>query len=105
MQRLIAITLVLGFIVLMSSGCTTASPIFGTLYTSVKAPVAVGDTTAKDVKRGTATATGIMGVVIGDCSLSTAMKSQGITKVNRVETEVMSILAAYTKYTTVVYGE
>jgi hypothetical protein len=42
----------------------------------------------------------------GDCSLAAAMQNGGITKVHHVDTSVSVIVfGAYSRFTTVVYGE
>ena len=42
----------------------------------------------------------------GDCSLSAAMQDGGITKVHHIDTSVTVIVfGAYSRFTTVVYGE
>ncbi|HXX92014.1 MAG TPA: TRL-like family protein [Planctomycetota bacterium] len=104
MMRLLA-TLSLALVVAVSfSGCTSITPMNGSLYTDVQGPVAVGSATGSS-KVGEAKATSIVGVALGDCSISTAMKNGGITKVHHVDTKVRNILGVYAEYTTIVYGE
>ena len=89
------------------SGCVgTATPIAGSLVTaSLKSPVMMGDNTAGHSKIGSATATGIIGFVNGDCSIHAAMEQGGITKVHHVDSEVFNVLGVYATYKTVVYGD
>jgi hypothetical protein len=76
----------------------------GSLYTSLKGPVAVG-TASSSSKTGTAKATAIIGIATGDASIQAAMENGGITKVHHVDSSVKNILGIYAEYTTVVYGE
>ena len=80
------------------------TPMNGSLYTSLKGPVAVGDASGSS-KTGTAKATAIIGFATGDASIQAAMENGGITKVHHVDSKVMNILGIYAEYTTVVYGE
>lgn len=87
------------------TGCIgVMSPLTGGIYSDVRGGMAVGSA-AGSSKVGEATATGIVGVALGDASIETAMKNGGITKVHHVDMKVMSILMVYVKYTTTVYGE
>lgn len=86
------------------SGCTTMSPMNGSIYTDLSGPLSAGPA-ATGNKRGEAKATGIVGVVLGDVSIETAMKNGGITKVHHVDVKVRNILGVYAEYTTIVYGE
>lgn len=87
------------------TGCLGyASPLVGGIYSDVQGGVAVGSA-AGSSKVGEATATGIVGVALGDASIQTAMKNGGITKVHHVDMKAMSVLMVYVKYTTIVYGE
>ena len=105
MQKLIAMSVVLGSLIFLS-GCTmTLTPIYGSLYTNAKGPVAGVDNAAKDAKKGTAVATCIAGVAYGDSSISQAMKVGNINKVHHVDCEVFTVMGVYSKFTTVVYGE
>ena len=93
--------------VALMTGCAAmaVSPVTGFLYTDVKAPVAV---TANPTysKSGTAKCSSILGfVATGDCSIETAMKDGGITKVHHVDHESTNILGIYAEYTVIVYGE
>lgn len=90
-------------IVLLVSGC-------GSLYTNVKTPMPTlnmqvnGENQAK-VGKASACAY-LWVVVVGDCSVATAMKNSGITKIHHVDTEFKGVLMGlYGKFTTVVYGE
>lgn len=104
MSRILAIGAVGLFAAASLSSCTAVTPMNGMLYTDVQGPVATGPA-ATGSKKGEATATAIIGIAVGDVSISTAMKNGGITKVHHVDTRVMNVLGIYAVYTTVVYGE
>ena len=63
------------------------------------------DNSVKPVKKGTATAQGIICFVQGDASLKAAMENGGITKVHHVDYKVNNILGIVGSTTTVVWGE
>ncbi len=97
---------VLGGALLFAGGCAMArSPVSGSIYSDVKANDSVTANTAA-TKVGRSTASSILGwVAIGDCSLDSAKKQGGITKVAHVDYETTSILGIYATTTTVVHGE
>lgn len=104
MTRVLA-TLILGaFAVAGLNGCAMTSPLNGSIYTEVTAPVSMGPA-ATATKTGEAKATSIVGVALGDCSIEQAMKNGGITKVHHVSSKVRNILGVYAEYTTIVHGE
>ena len=107
MRSLFLVATVASLCVLVAPGCSiTATPINGTLcVNNLKSPVMLGDTTVTHSKVGTSEAAAIVGVVMGDCSIKTAMDSAGITKVHHVDSEVFNVLWVYATYKTVVYGE
>ena len=96
--------LLLGTAVLvLMSGC-------GGVYMNLKTPMPTLDMQVNadgQAKVGKASAEMFVWlVVVGDCSLSTAMTNGGITRIHHVDTEVQSVLfGVYGKFTTVVYGE
>jgi hypothetical protein len=101
--RLIFIAVV-GFM-LTSCAAAIKSPVLGTLYTDVKAPV-VATSNANSTKVGTSEATSILGIVAtGDASIDAAAKSAGITKIHHVDEHSKSILGLFAKYKVYVYGE
>ena len=103
-MRALAVVLLCGFALATFSGCCTVTPIGGTLFVDVKGPISIGSAAGAS-KVGEAKAMGILGVVTGDCSIETAMKNGGITKVHHVDSKVKSILGVYAEYITTVYGE
>lgn len=109
MRNLAIVVLVGSLLIFGGVGCTmTWTPIAGNLVTlNLDSPLAVGDTADVSAsKKGTATATGIVGFVMdGDCSLEAAMANGGITKIHHVDSNVTNILGVYATYTTIVWGE
>lgn len=103
MKKLLFVSVIAMFLL---SGCAMVqSPVFATLYTDVKAPLAVtGNSGASKV--GTAEANSILGIVAtGDASIDAAAKSAGITKIHHVDYEAKNILGFYATFTVYVYGE
>lgn len=102
MRKFFALILIAGF---MSSCAFVSAPVMGTLYTDVKAPLAV-TSNAGSTKVGTAKMQSILGIVAtGDASIEAAAKSAGITKIHHVDYEANSILGIVASFTVVVYGE
>jgi hypothetical protein len=89
------------------SGCamTVGAPATGFLMTNATGP-GMAATSHKIVKEGRSTCKSILGVVAsGDCSISTAAKNGGITKVATVDYEVSNILGIIASTTIIVKGE
>ena len=103
-MRALAIVLLCGSALATFSGCCAVTPMNGSLFVDLKGPVAVGSAGGSS-KVGEARAMGILGVVTGDCSIETAMKNGGITKVHHVDSKTKNILGIYAEYITTVYGE
>ncbi|HKJ42899.1 MAG TPA: TRL-like family protein [Sunxiuqinia sp.] len=106
MKKAIKGALILFSIALFFTSCAAVkSPLLGSLYTDVKAPVAV-TSNSNSSKVGSAEATSILGLVAtGDASIEAAAKSAGITKIHHVDEYSTSILGVYATYTVYVYGE
>ncbi len=76
----------------------------GSLYTELKLPITATSTQGK--REGTAECKSIMALVaIGDCSIETAKKNGGISKVSAVDWEAKSILGIVGEYKIHVFGE
>ncbi len=88
------------------TGCAfSASPVLGSIYTDVKAPVVATANPAGN-KVGTGEATSILGIVAtGDASINSAAKKAGITRISHVDYQATNILGIFAKYTVYVYGE
>lgn len=89
------------------SGCamTVGSPATGFILNSAKGPGHAA-TPHKIMKEGRSTCQSILGLVAsGDCTISTAAKNGGITKVATVDFDVSNILGIFAKTTIIVTGE
>lgn len=90
---------------LMSSCAMVKSPLPATLYTQVKAPLAVTSNSGSS-KVGKAEALSYLGIVsMGDASIEAAAKSAGISKIHHVDEESFGVLGLFARYTVYVYGE
>lgn len=93
----------LSMIIAMLIGC-------GAVYTNLKTPmprlsVSLDDTPGEKVGKASCSAF-LWVVLVGDCSVTTAMKNGGIDKVSHVDTDLLEVLMGlYGNYTTVVYGD
>jgi len=102
-MRKVTFFMIVAVCIVLISGC-------GALYTNVKTPMPTLEMQVNEdnqAKVGTASATAYLWVVVvGDCSVASAMKDGGITKIHHVDTEINTILGGlYGKFSTVVYGE
>jgi hypothetical protein len=102
-MRKMTFVMILAACIFLVSGC-------GALYTNVKTPMPTLEMQVNadgQAKVGKACATAYLWVVVvGDCSVASAMKDGGITKIHHVDTEINTILGGlYGKFSTVVYGE
>ncbi len=91
---------------LLLPGCALVkSPLSATMYTDVKAPVAVtGNSGASKV--GTSKAQSYLGIVaVGDASIDAAAKQGGITKIHHVDEHATNVLGVFARYEVIVYGE
>jgi hypothetical protein len=107
MKKFLALTVVIGFVSMMS-GCATTyggSTYGGIVSSNVKGPVAVGDQTVGWTKTGTSQSTAIVVFASGDASITAAMNAGGIKKIHHVDNETFSVLGFYATYKTIVYGE
>jgi len=87
------------------TGCATIMPM-GSAYTGTKLPFMTTSNSGVSTKTGEAQCISVMGLVaVGDCSIETAKKNGGITKVNHVDWNVKNILGVYGSYTVIVSGE
>jgi len=97
-------TMVVGIVVmvLLISSCG--------LYSNVKTPMPAFNLQAnaeQQNKVGKATAEMYLWfIVLGDCSVATAMKNGDVAKIHHIDTELTSVIfGLYGSFTTVVYGE
>jgi len=86
-------------------GCATMIPI-GTLYTDQKLPIMVTSNGGTSPKTGVSECTSMFALIaLGDCSIATAKKNGGITKVYSVDGEAKNFLGIYGTYKLIVTGE
>ncbi len=106
MAKGVSLLLLSVFCAALLAGCTTMSngPVSALIVTDQRGPVAMG-AAAGQSKVGRSEAWGILIFATGDASISAAMKAGGITRVHHVDSESLTILGIYAKYTTIVYGE
>ncbi|MBR2145288.1 MAG: TRL-like family protein [Akkermansia sp.] len=98
-SKLVLTLLATAAVVLSSCG----APRVGSLFTDVKAPVAVGSGGGSRV--GTSQSQTILGLVAtGDASIAAAKRNGGISSVSTVDEHIYSILGIITTYTTTVRG-
>jgi len=89
----------------MLMSCATMIPVGG-LYTGAKFPMMVTSNGNASSKTGEAQCISVLALIaVGDCSIETAKKNGGITKVNNVDWDVKNILGIYGTYKVIVSGE
>jgi hypothetical protein len=87
----------------MLAGCASPMPM-GIVYTELKLPVTATGISGK--KQGVSECKSVLAIVAtGDCSIETAKKNGGITKVSGVDWEAKSILGIIGEYKVHVYGD
>ena len=107
MRRTVTYLVLLLFTTALLTGCAAmaVSPVTGTLYTDVTAPVTATSNPGYS-KVGTAFCVSYLGLIAtGDASIKAAMENGGISKVHHVDYKSSNILGLYAKYTVIVYGE
>ena len=98
----------ISFAALILSGCASNSPVPGYIFTSTTFPS--GDKVRLDSetagKQGKSTCRSFLALVAyGDCSIKSAMKDGGITKIHHVDSKSTQLLFLMYRYDTIVYGE
>ena len=98
----------ISFAALILSGCAYNSPVPGAFFTGTTFPS--GDKVKldgeTDRKQGRSSCYSVFALVaFGDCSINSAMKHGGITKIHHVDSSSMNVLYFFFKYDTIVYGE
>ena len=96
------------FAALILSGCAQNSPVPGAIYTGTT--FTSGDKVKLDSetasKQGKSSCYSVFALVaFGDCSINSAMKEGGLTKIYHVDSSSMNVLYFFFKYDTIVYGE
>ena len=98
----------ISFAALILSGCAYNSPVPGAFFTGTTFPS--GDKVKLDAetasKQGRSSCYSIFALVaFGDCSINSAMKHGGITKIHHVDSKSTNFLFFMYRYDTIVYGE
>ena len=98
----------ISFAALILSGCANNSPVPGVIFTYTTFPsgdkVKLDSETAS--KQGKSSCYSVFALVaFGDCSINSAMKEGGITKIHHVDSTSMNVLYFYFRFDTIVYGE
>ena len=94
---ILAATLLLG-------GCASSMPM-GTFYTDLSLPL-TATSNSGTAKTGTAGCKSYLGLVAtGDCSIETAKKNGGISKVTNVDWKAHNVLGLFGEYQLIVKGE
>jgi TRL (tRNA-associated locus)-like protein len=89
----------------MLAGCATPFP-QGLFYTDVKLPVNVTGNGGKAPKVGTAECSSFFALfATGDCSIESAKKQGGITRIHHVDWDAKNVLGIMGNYKLIVYGE
>lgn len=88
------------------SGCaTSASPVSGFLYSSVKAPLTATAAPEQAQRVGRASVRSILGIIAsGDASINTAARNGGIREIHYVDYESQNFFGVLAEFTVVVYG-
>ena len=98
-------TVMLLTVVAIFASCSTINtPNSGMIYMDTTSHTSTSDKKLGS-KMGLACTEGILGVVIGDSSLTAAVENGKLNKVTHVEHTAKSVLGIYTKYCTVAYGK
>lgn|SRR5690554_58393 len=104
MKKLLLTAIASGAILL--TGCSAAPYQPGMLFSSLDAPVAVGNNAVNCSKEGKASANNILGLIgIGNASIAKAKENGGITTIGSVDYNYTSILGLFSTTTTKVCGE
>ena len=98
----------ISFAALILSGCAYNSPVPGVFFTGTTFPsgdkVKLDSETAS--KQGKSSCYSVFALVaFGNCSITSAMRDGGITKIHHVDSSSMNVYIFFFKYDTIVYGE
>lgn len=109
-MRKIMLFVILSAIFIILTGCGYFAPVIppqGGIVTVVKAPMDTDvEQTNMGNKIGNASSISILGLVaFGDCSVTTAAKNGGLSKINQVDYKYINILFVFQKFQTIAYGE
>lgn len=91
---------------LAMTGCAMAPFQPGALYTGQKLPLSAENNATSCAKKGTGTATNVLGwVAVGDASIATAKQNGGITKIDTVDVKHTAVLGLFGVTVVEVCGE
>lgn len=100
----LTLTLVAVALVAIGVGCSMPrSPMSGGIYIDVKDGLAVNNGPLGTTS-GSAEATAIFGIVLGDCSINKAASNGNVKEISHVDYHSWGILGIYGTTTTTVYG-
>ncbi len=87
-------------------GCATAmSPVTGTLYSNISAPITATAAPDQPQRVGRASVRSILGIIAtGDASINTAARNGGIREIHYVDYESQNFFGILAEFTVVVYG-
>ncbi len=106
-MRRFAFLSLFALVVFSLAGCAAArTPVMGTAYLDVDAPVNATNSDAENLKTGKAKAKSYLGVVgLGDASINTAAEKGNISEIHHVDYNTKNFLGIYAETTTIVYGK
>jgi len=104
MKKCYMMLFVIATVCFVSSCSFPTSPIVGSIYTQVQAPL-MATSNPVATKVGTAEATSVIGITTGDASIQEAAQKAGITRISHIDYESFHILGIYARFTVYVYGE
>ena len=105
MGKKLAVVLVGLCAVVALSGCVMPQGSVLASVSQTKSPVAMGDSSVRPAKVGTAEVEGILFLAFGDNSIKKAAENGNITRIHHVESEELNVLGSYCRSITQVYGE
>jgi hypothetical protein len=96
--------------VTLGSGCGYVAPVvppMGLIYSDISAPLDTNMvSTPTSSREGSATSSSILGLIaMGDCSVNSAARAGGLTRVDYADYSYTNILFIYQTFTVTVYGE
>lgn len=109
-MKIVLGVVLIGLLCVSLTGCGYTAPVIpptGFVYTNIKAPIDIDAASSPmPMKSGMSQSMSILGLVaLGDASLHSAAEQGGITAVEHVDYEFMTILGIYSRFRTVAYGQ
>lgn len=98
-----SLVIVVAFAFVLGGCAMAASPLSGSVFTDVKAPINANK--AAGSKKGEACASSILGLIAtGDAGIDTAKRNGGISEISSVDYESLNVLMLYARFCTIVRG-